>query len=270
MSTQLSLIDTHCHIHDAAFSEKFRDKDPAVMIEEARDAGVHTLICVGTDLSSSQQAVAFCQKSDACYSSVALHPHEAEHMTTEDIDSAINELTELVAGKPERLVAIGECGLDYFYHQDLEDIARQKHMLKGHLAIAQQHRLPVIFHVRDAFEDFFEIFDQFSGIRGVVHSFSATDKELKAILSRDLYIGLNGIMTFTKNDEQLNAARSAPLDNIVLETDAPFLTPAPLRGKMCEPKHIRVTAEFIAQLRGEGLEAFANATTRNARRLFGL
>src|SRR5690606_9318752 len=135
---------------------------------------------------------------------------------------------------------------------------------------AAEHDLPLIFHVREAFKDFWSIFDDFRGLRGVVHSFTSDKRDLEQILSRGLYVGLNGIMTFTKRTEQLEAAKSVPLDKLVLETDAPFLTPTPFRGKICEPKHVRTVGEFLADLRGEKLEDLAAATTANARKLFKL
>jgi TatD DNase family protein len=128
--------------------------------------------------------------------------------------------------------------------------------------------LPLIFHIRDAFEDFWPIFDEYKGVRGVVHSFSATRTELGQILQRRLYVGLNGIMTFTKSQEQLEAAKSVPLESLLLETDAPFLTPVPDRGTVCEPKHVRITAEFLARLRGEEPGVVARASTGNAKKLF--
>jgi TatD DNase family protein len=130
--------------------------------------------------------------------------------------------------------------------------------------------LPLIFHVREAFDDFFSTYDQYKGLRGVVHSFSADTRVLDKILSRGLYIGLNGIMTFTKDQKQLEAAKAVPLNRLLLETDAPYLTPVPFRGKICEPKYVRVTAEFLSHLRGETLEELAAATTRNAAELFKL
>jgi TatD DNase family protein len=130
--------------------------------------------------------------------------------------------------------------------------------------------LPFIFHIRDAWETFWPIFDSYKGLRGVVHSFSAHEEQLEQILGRGLYVGLNGIMTFTKDAQQLAAAKKVPLDKLLLETDAPFLTPKPYRGQRCEPKHVRNVAEFLAELRGETLEELAAATTKNAVGLFNL
>jgi len=143
-------------------------------------------------------------------------------------------------------------------------------VLKFQLDLAQEFNLPLIFHIRDAFEDFWPIFDQYKGLKGVVHSFTANTKELEEVLARGLCVGLNGIMTFTKQANQLAAAKAVPLDKLLLETDAPFLTPAPFRGTICEPKHVRVTAEFLSHLRNESLEDIAAATTQNAAQLFKL
>ena len=172
------------------------------------------------------------------------------------------------ASATRKLVAIGETGLDYHYmHSSKED---QEKLFRFQLSLAQEHDLPLIFHVREAFDDFFKILDDHKGVRGVVHSFSAGKKELDEILARDLCIGVNGIVTFTKFAEQLEAVRAIPLDKLLLETDAPFLTPVPFRGTICQPKYVRVTAEFLADLRGESLDQLAHATTQNARALFNL
>lgn len=141
-------------------------------------------------------------------------------------------------------------------------------MLRLQLDIASQHDLALIFHIREAFDDFWEIFDTYTGIRGVVHSFTAGPKELAQVLERGLYVGLNGIITFTKNVEQLEAIKSMPLQSILLETDAPFLTPVPLRGTICSPEHARLTAEFLAKIRDESIELVASVTTLNALNLF--
>ncbi len=273
----MQIIDTHCHIHDPEFSEKY-DQTPDELIASARKAGVEQLICVGTDVKSSQQAVSFCKTRDNCYASVALHPHEAADMTEDEIDSDMKQLEELAADGS--IVAIGECGLDYYYHDDEQTRQRQHYMLTQHIALAEKYQLPLIFHVRDqklvkkgektAFDDFFSILDRSDTAGGVVHSFSSTPEVLERIISRGLYVGLNGIMTFSKDEKQLEAARLASVEQVILETDAPFLTPKPFRGKMCKPEHIVLTAEFLAELRGESLEEFARYTTRNAHKLFGI
>ncbi len=255
----MQFTDTHCHIHIDDYP-----LDAEEVMANAKRVGVDRLLVVGCTLQDSQTAVAFAANHDVVWASIGLHPHEAQNYTND-----ADQLAKFAAlASQPKVVAIGECGLDYYYNHSPKDA--QKALLRFQLELAQQHNLPLIFHVRDAFKDFWPIFDEFKGLRGVVHSFSATTTELEQILERDLLVGLNGIMTFTKNQDQLEAAKAVPLEKIVLETDAPFLTPAPFRGKVCEPKHVRVSAEFLSRLRGESLEDFAAATTRNAGQLFKL
>ncbi len=169
-------------------------------------------------------------------------------------------------GVARKVVAIGETGLDYYYsHAPKED---QRKLLRFQLAVATEHDLPLIFHVREAFTDFWQVLDDYPGVRGVVHSFTAGRAELEQVLKRGLFIGLNGIVTFTKSEEQLATAKMVPLDRLLLETDAPFLTPVPYRGKICQPKYVVEIAKFLAELRHESLGELAQATTRNARTLF--
>lgn len=270
----MEFVDTHCHIHEAgtelAGDEFVRDKwdkagitEPYPLIQEASEAGVKRLICVGCTLKDSKLAVALAGGQNACWASIGIHPHEAKDHTDKQSQA---DFTKLVA-KP-KVVAIGECGLDYFYTHSSK--ADQIKLLEFQLGLAQKSDLPLIFHVREAFDDFWPIFDQFKGLRGVIHSFSSTPQVLERILSRGLYVGLNGIMTFTKDKMQLEAAKQIPLGSLLLETDAPFLTPAPYRGTICKPKHVVQTAEFLAGLRDENVTDIASATTRNACNLFGL
>lgn len=271
----MEFIDTHCHIHDSEFSGKFI-KSPEQMLKDARAAGVKSVICVGTSLSSSRQAVAFAEKNDGVYASIAIHPHEAERLSKKEFIADMQALCELASDK---IVAVGECGLDYFYH-DNETIRRaQEHLLRQHFELAKARQLPMIFHVRNAkgtdgtnetaFTDFMELYD-FHKPQGVVHSFSATIKELEMCLNRDLLIGINGIMTFTSDENQLEATRKAPLKNIIIETDSPYLTPRPHRGTINEPKHVTNITQFVAELREESLALVAKQTTKNAKILFNL
>jgi len=253
----MELFDTHCHIHFADYA-----LDAEEVLNSACSNGVTRLVCVGCTLEDSKLAVEFASQHKKVWASVGFHPHEANRYVNDQV--SLDSL-RILAEKKE-VVAIGEIGLDYYYERSSRE--NQQKLLRLQLDVAIDLDLPVIFHVRDAFEDFWRIFDEYEGLRGVVHSFTATAKELNQIMVRGLFVGLNGIMTFTKDKNQLEVARELPLNRLVLETDAPFLTPAPLRGKVCEPGHVVLTAEFLSELRGEQLKELAAQTTRNALDLF--
>lgn len=166
------------------------------------------------------------------------------------------------------IVAIGECGLDYFKnHSSAEE---QKFSLRIQIELAQELNLPLIFHVRDAWDDFFDILAEHKRIRGVIHSFTGGPKEVERANQLGLYFGLNGIMTFTRDQAQLEAARLIPADRLLLETDCPYLSPAPLRGRRNEPANIAIIARFLAELRDESFGELADRTTTNANHLFTL
>jgi TatD DNase family protein len=267
----MQLTDTHCHIHEAEGIDEVAEKwhkagitKAAPLADEAREAGVTRMICVGCTLRDSKLAVEFAAHQDGVWASIGIHPHEAQRYVGKQQD--LDEFAAL-ATKP-KVVAVGEIGLDYFYTHSPKDA--QIEMLRFQLDLAVKHNLPVIFHVREAFDDFWPIFDEYKGLRGVVHSFSAGEEELRQILGRGLYVGLNGIMTFTKHVKQLDAAKAVPLENLLLETDAPFLTPQPLRGTINTPRHVQEVAKFLANLRNERLADLTTATTENAQKLFGL
>lgn len=268
----MQFVDTHCHIHEA--SSLVPDDDlvqvkwanagitkPDIMIEEAADAAVNKLLCVGCTLRDSRLASKLAAAQANCFAAIGIHPHEAKDHLSPHVYAQFAALAA-----EDKVVAIGECGLDYYYsHSPKHD---QIKLLEFQLQLAVDRKLPVIFHVRDAFSDFLPIFDHFPGLKGVIHSFTGEMPMLKQLLSRGLYMGVNGIVTFTKDAGQLAAVKAVPLDRLLLETDAPFLTPAPFRGTICMPKHVVRTAEFLSDLRGEALEQIAEATTRNATEVF--
>ncbi len=258
----MELVDTHCHLQ----FEKFRDRENQVLAAAASN-GVKKFICVGTTLADSQAATDLAkarkQKKDI-WVSVGAHPHEAAQFLSDP--HAAKKLKKL--GQMHRVVAIGETGLDYYRQISAKD--DQQTALRAQVEVGLALGLSFVFHVRDAWQDFWQIFDSYKNLRGVVHSFSSHVGHLDEILSRGLYVGLNGIMTFTEEHNQLQAAKDVPLERLLLETDAPFLTPAPFRGELCEPKHILSIADFLAKLRGENLEELTKATTTNAINLFNL
>ncbi|RYF29507.1 MAG: TatD family deoxyribonuclease [Chloroflexi bacterium] len=247
------LIDTHCHVHEASYPLAVDQ-----VKQRALENNVRAVICVGTSEQSSAEAVAFAQGSDWAYSSIGVHPH--------DTKDGYDMISTLAVQSPDRLVAIGEIGLDYFYTHSPRDI--QIKALESQLQTAMNADLPVIFHVREAFDDFWPIFDNFTGLCGVLHSFTDTQVNVEAGLMRGLYIGLNGISTFTKDIAQQTLFRSIPLDRVLLETDSPFLTPVPKRGTVNEPAFVTHVASHHANSRGISFETVAQATTANAQTLF--
>jgi TatD DNase family protein len=254
----MNLVDSHCHIHFPDYK-----LDPDEVVKAARLSGVTGMICVGCSLSDSRRGIDFVAGRPGLYASIGLHPHEAEKYVHDQ--ASLDKFAEL-AGQP-KVVAVGECGLDFFY--DYSPRRDQIELFQFQLELAKSRDLPLIFHVRDAFADFFKIVDRVGGIKGVVHSFSAGPAELAQILERNFYVGLNGIMTFTKKADQLAAAKAVPLSSMLLETDSPYLTPYPYRGTINQPKHVRDVAIFLSDLRGESLDQLASATTKNATDLFG-
>lgn len=256
LKSGLQLVDTHCHIHSSDYP-----LEPDKVIAEAEAIGVNRLICVGTTVEDSIQGVNFVQDRPNCWASIGIHPHDALK------DEASRDNLQSLAKKP-KVVAVGECGLDYFYNNSPKDA--QERILRFQIELALENNLPMIFHVREAFADFWPIFDSHKGIRGVLHSFTDTKDNLDAALERGLYVGINGITTFTKNDWQLENAKNLPLDNLLLETDAPFLTPAPYRGTINSPAHVRRIAEFMADLKQISVEEIAQTSTANAQKLFSI
>lgn len=254
----MNIIDTHCHIHSADYSIAVE-----VVDADCRQAGVDGLICIGTDVDDSQRAVQFAQDRPNTWAAIGVHPHEAKYGQPE-----FDRLRSLANARDPKVVAIGECGLDYFYGHSTP--SEQETALRYQIELALEYDLPLVFHVREAFDDFWPILNDYQGIRGVVHSFTDTQQHADEAISRGLYIGVNGITTFTKNDWQLEVVCRIPLEFMLLETDAPFLTPAPLRGKVNEPAYVSHTAAFVSKLRDMPILELTEHTTANAKRLFSL
>lgn len=255
-------IDTHAHIHFPDYGLDAED-----VWDASKLAGVDRMIAVGCRLEDSEGAVTFALNHEGVWASVGVHPHEAhDFLSNQESKNRLRQL--LVNAKKDKIVAVGEIGLDYHYeHSDKHE---QKELLEYQLGLAQEYGLPVVLHIRDAFDDFWPIFDQYTELKGVVHSFSSTQSHLDEVLSRGLYVGLNGIITFTKDPLQLEAAKRVPLDRLFLETDAPYLTPKPFRGKICKPEYVKLVAEFLAELRDESIEVIGDSSTANAIKLFGI
>ena len=242
------LIDAHCHLHDQEF---FTNEQAEEMLERARKNGVKRIICIGTSHEDSMAAAEFANKHKNVYWTYGLHPEIAgEKLDIPDIKDFIDD----------KLVAIGEVGLDY--HYDGYDRMAQIKLFEEMLQLAKDNNLPVSFHVREAFDDFFIVISNFPSIKGVVHSFSDNKKSLKKILENtDFYIGVNGLATYS-------TLPTPPIERIILETDAPFLTPVPFRGIINEPGYIKDIATWLGKRLDLEYELVEKETTKNAERLF--
>ncbi len=251
----MTFTDTHCHIHE----ESYADSEAAY--DRAMDAGVARLFCVGTDVKTSQEAVLFARTHDNVWAIIGIHPHEAKHDAERvaDLRALLEE-----EGNRAKIIGIGEIGLDYYYTHSPREV--QLEVLEAQIALAQEFDVPISFHVREAFDDFWPVFDSFEGLRGVLHSFTDNQTNLEQALARGLYIGVNGIVTFAK--DKIDVFRAIPLDKLLLETDAPFLTPVPKRGTVNEPAFVTYVANFISDLHSVSLKELSAATERNATTLF--
>lgn len=242
------LIDSHCHLHDREF---FSEEQAEEMLKRAREKGVQKIICVGTSHEDSLAAKDFALSHDGVYWTYGIHPENAGSSQNTS-DFLKNELP----------VAIGEVGLDY--HYEGYDRKAQIKLFEEMLQIAKDNNLPLSFHVREAFDDFFAVVQNFPKVRGVVHSFTDSKKVLKRILNEtDFYVGVNGLATYS-------TLPTPPLERILLETDAPFLTPKPFRGIINEPGYVFEIATWLSQKLAVDFEIIEKETTENAERLFHL
>ncbi len=252
----MRLVDSHAHLDFPQF-----DTDREAVIERAREAGLVAILNVGTDLASSRAAVALAEACDFIYAAVGVHPHDARTLTP----AVLEELREL-ARRP-RVVAIGEIGLDYY--RDLSPRPVQRRAFADQLALAAELGLPVVVHSREAHDDVLAALRGWSGV-GVLHSYSAGPERLEEVLALGFSVGLSGPVTFPNAGGLRAVAASVPPDRLLVETDCPYLTPVPHRGRRNEPAYVRYVVEAVARARGERPEEVAQATAGNAGRLFGM
>ncbi len=257
------LIDSHCHIDGEAF-----DEDRDAVVQRARDAGVLAMLNIGTgDPHNGEiaKAVAVAEKYDGVFASVGVHPHDAKLYD----DAAEEHLIELT--KSEKVIAWGEIGLDYYYDHSPRDVQRE--VFVRQIRTAKRLGLPIIIHSRDADDETVEILTEecsWDGFRGIMHCFGGTSKMAEKLMPLGFYISFAGNVTFKKAENLREAARVVPLDRLLIETDCPFLTPVPHRGKRNEPAMVVHTAEFLAELYEVPVETIADQTTKNFLDLFGL
>lgn len=252
----IELVDTHCHI-------PLGDEGIGA-IERARAAGVTKMICVGTDVQTSRDALALAATAPGeIYATVGLHPHDAKlgpAGLTDLVDDALRN-------NPATLVAIGECGLDYFYEYSPKEL--QQSIFVNQIDIAKKNNLALVIHTRDAWDDTFSILrNETAPERTVVHCFTGSIVEARIALEQGFYLSFSGIVTFKKSEELREAAKFCPMDRLLIETDSPYLAPMPFRGKPNEPAYVSTIAKFISDLKNVPVDEFASAIQTNAQMVF--
>jgi TatD DNase family protein len=254
----MRLIDSHCHLN----YEGLVQRQPEVL-ERARERGVSGFLNISTRQREWSDIIAVAEREPDVWASVGVHPHEAD--AHPDLGAAA------LAGAADhpRVIAIGECGLDYYY--DKSDRNSQRERFQAHIEAARQTGLPLVIHTRDAEEDTAEILSaavREGGVRGVLHCFTGSADLARKGLDLGFYVSLSGIVTFKNAQDLQQTAKWLPSGQMLVETDAPFLAPVPHRGQKCEPAFVADTASFVADLRGEDPEHLAETTTANFFRLF--
>jgi TatD DNase family protein len=253
------LVDTHCHL-----DERYFESGSGPAIERAQAAGVGVLVGIGVgSLRAAESAVALARNRPDILATVGVHPHDAASDSAE-LEAALERLLQ-----DERVVAVGEIGLDYHYDRSPRELQRQ--VFARYVALAVRSNKPIVVHTRNARADTLEILaaENARAVGGVIHCFSEDREFARAALELGFDLSFSGILTFKNAEPIREAAAFAPEDRILVETDSPFLAPVPLRGKPCEPAYIVHTAARLAALRGASPERIAEATTKNACRRFG-
>ncbi|HSV75353.1 MAG TPA: TatD family hydrolase [Chthonomonadales bacterium] len=255
----LDLFDSHCHLNDPRF-----DDDRADVLARAASAGVTAIMVPGYDLPSSERAAAMAAGNPMCVASAGIHPHDARHYTP-----AVRQALESLVSR-SGVVAIGEIGLDY--HYEFSPPGDQREAFRDQIELAVELGLPVVLHCREAYEELLDTLEtvQREGWRGVLHCFSGHETHARRGLAMGFHLGIGGAITFRKADALREIARIAPLERLLVETDAPYLAPEPHRGKRNEPAYAGVVARRIAEVRGEPEEQVAAITAGAARALFGV
>jgi len=252
------LIDSHCHLNYEGLAERQNE-----VLDAARARGVAGFLNISTRQKEWGAIIATAERNPDVWASVGVHPHEA------DAHPDLGAKALIEASSHSDVIAIGECGLDYYY--DKSDRQAQRERFEAHIEAARATRLPLVVHTRDAEEDTAEILSaavKKGGVTGVLHCFTGSADLARKGLDLGFRISLSGIVTFKNAQDLQETARWIPDDMLLVETDSPFLAPVPNRGKTCEPAFVADTAAFVADLRGQELEALADATTANFFRLF--
>ncbi|MBR6185804.1 MAG: TatD family hydrolase [Clostridia bacterium] len=252
----MNVFDTHCHLDDERF-----DEDRTEAYQRMLLAGVRRCVCVGSDIPSSRRCIAFAASHPGVYAAAGVHPHEAKDAAADYLDTL-----KALLGR-DRVVALGEIGLDYYYDLSPRDV--QKRVMDEQVALALEADVPVIFHIRDAHGEMVDYFHSLSKKpSGIIHCFSGSAEIAREYVKMGFYVSFAGPLTFKKAPHLQAAAKEVPLDRLLVETDSPYLSPEPMRGRRNEPANVVYTLRKLAELWGMPPEEMAAITWENACRVY--
>jgi TatD DNase family protein len=249
------IVETHAHLNMDDYKDDLHE-----VITRANLVGVKQMVVIGIDLQSNLRAIEIADMYEGVYATVGIHPGNLKGAQIEDLNPLL---------KHKKIVAIGECGIDLYWQKD--NLEAQKKMFIKHIELAILHKLPLVIHMRHSFNEIYETLKPYEGkVRGVFHCFSSTLEDAKKAIDLGFYIGIDGPVTYKKAEDLVELVKHIDLKHIVVETDSPYLTPSPFRGKRNEPAHLTYVVAKIAEIKDLSIEVVENITTQNARDLFNL
>ena len=260
----MKYFDTHAHYYDSRFEEE--GKNALELLDSLFESGVEYIVNVGTAPSTCLAAIEQSKRYPRMYTALGIHPTDGQYLTS--VEQALSDIENLILDPENKCVAVGEIGLDYHYPDT--DKEKQAFLFEKQMKLAEKLNLPVVIHDRDAHADVFDMILRHPNVRGILHSFSGSPEMAQELVKRGYYISFSGTLTFTNARKVAECARVLPHDRVLIETDAPYLAPHPLRGTLNDSSNLRYTNEKLAEIWGISAEECAKITAENAKRIFKL
>lgn len=257
------LVDSHCHLTDERLEKRVKD-----VLKEAKKEGVEKIMVASGNAEDGEVVIGLVKRFKELDGVVGIHP-EMVRENSFDVEVEIKKLEELIKKEKEVIKGIGEIGLDFYYDKEKKSEEVQIKLFKGQLRLAKKWKLPVVIHMRKAEEEMREILEEFGGLKGMFHCWSGSEELLQFVLDRGFYVSVAGNVTFKNADELRRLVKLIPNRKLLLETDSPYLSPEPVRGRLNEPKNVKILARFVAKLKGVETQNLIKQTGKNYLCLFG-
>lgn len=257
------LVDSHCHLTDERLEKRVKD-----VLKEAKKEGVEKIMVASGNAEDGEVVIGLVRRFKELDGVVGIHP-EMVRENSFDVEVEIKKLEELIKKEKEVIKGVGEIGLDFYYNKEKKNKEVQIKLFKGQLRLAKKWKLPVVIHMRKAEEEMREVLEEFGGLKGMFHCWSGSEELLRFVLDRGFYVSVAGNVTFKNADELRKLVKLIPNGKLLLETDSPYLSPEPVRGRLNEPKNVKILARFVAKLKGVETQNLIKQTGKNYLCLFG-